>query len=858
MIYVNQQQTIPFQVIMIFVKPCPHDKGTSSQESTNVRATFGENDYLATVALNTVHGRQFSCNKKMVFESVAGYLPLGNLPLSCQFKMDYKHPLMLLLACAISTSLAEEIKLRKALQKPSDTTLLGNKTFIAGRAPRSAIVSLAGDPEVDDPMKVMGMASSNNYSYFLLSSQEDVVLQVGISIWQIVRQKVDKCQFIFVTEDSDQSLIMNVLRQSFMFTQPLVLIDLNSRLSSTTQDDLFRAIWGTATAVCRTILVDLTAENESRTFRFLEDSKLWLWPEANVVFVGNRRRARPAFQQPALRNTCHLIFVGLHEEMTKNAFVFKSAVPVRTYLANHSRPPRGSNKLDVLLTRLPSVTPKSQIGLYTRCLYCDDGQPKTWLLSSWPLGSDIPHHTATSEISNLQGHRLNIVSIAYPPYAIHAQGESGPGGEVVMLDSLDKRLLDTISPRVNFTYGIRSPKEIQFGIQQNGSWSGMMGVIQRKEADFTTIMGYSADRASVIDHQKTIDIEQLIITSLKPQALTQYLLLLRPFSAEVWIFLVVSMVVWGVSLWYLLRTRSQYSGEKPTTLSSAFFNSFAIVLGVPPSSTPTSATGQVNNIIFSQAIIVTDNTANGCFVLMLVGWWLIAGLLISTGFKSSLVAHLTVEGKTPPIDTFGDLVKLDGWKWGFDDRILTGLVLIYLRDSTDKDIQEIYKRHEKISPEEGLKKVLKGRYSLLSTKDRVIYLIGTQYIDEYGQSPFYISKQSYNIVPALGWGFRKGAPFRRPISKLIRQLTESGLSNRWLNELVTINIRQIRETTRKQQQQQQQDSKEVNQMEEVTTESGGLVIRMVHMMGVYLLLCGGLVLSSLVFAAEKCTQRCSS
>ncbi|XP_066952322.1 uncharacterized protein [Macrobrachium rosenbergii] len=203
---------------------------------------------------------------------------------------------------------------------------------------------------------------------------------------------------------------------------------------------------------------------------------------------------------------------------------------------------------------------------------------------------------------------------------------------------------------------------------------------------------------------------------------------------------------------------------------------------------------------------------------MLVAWWLIAGLLISTGFKSSLVAHLTVEGKTPPIDTLGDLVNLDGWKWGFDDRLLTGLVLIYLRDSTDKDIQEIYKRHEKITPEEGLKKVLKGRYSFLSTKDRVIYLIGTQYTDEYGQSPFYISKQSYNIVPALGWGFRKGAPFRRPISKLICQLTESGLSHRWVNELVTINIRQIRETIRKQeqQQQQQQDSKEVNQMEEVT------------------------------------------
>lgn len=79
---------------------------------------------------------------------------------------------------------------------------------------------------------------------------------------------------------------------------------------------------------------------------------------------------------------------------------------------------------------------------------------------------------------------------------------------------------------------------------------------------------------------------------------------------------------------------------------------------------------------------------------MLVGWWLVFCLVISTGYRSSLIAHLTVQAKSETPEGFADLVEFDNWRWGIEPWMLDGELLYYFRQNTELVVQEVYRRME--------------------------------------------------------------------------------------------------------------------------------------------------------------------
>lgn len=79
---------------------------------------------------------------------------------------------------------------------------------------------------------------------------------------------------------------------------------------------------------------------------------------------------------------------------------------------------------------------------------------------------------------------------------------------------------------------------------------------------------------------------------------------------------------------------------------------------------------------------------------MLVGWWLAFCLIVSTGFKSSLIAHLTVQEKTQPMETLRDLFETDGWRWAMDPLLLNSGPGKFFSQATDPMTMEINKRME--------------------------------------------------------------------------------------------------------------------------------------------------------------------
>nr|XP_045593535.1 uncharacterized protein LOC123755099 [Procambarus clarkii] len=389
---------------------------------------------------------------------------------------------------------------------------------------------------------------------------------------------------------------------------------------------------------------------------------------------------------------------------------------------------------------------------------------------TWAEGRDALDDDAVGPVESLMGHKLRVVTVPHFPFMDFVRSREGAGGRVTPRDALDTRLLHTFADALNFTFEIREEPELSWGLlKDDGVFTGMMGQLQREETDFCTIAGPSPERLKVIEYLRGYPSDPMTVTSLKPTLLPENLSLIRPFSGELWVALLVSVVASGATLWLLQKAWQWVSGERTVRLSSALLYSWGTLMTQTP-----------------RVPFVTNSGR------MLVGWWLVFCLVITTGYRSSLVAHMTIQGKTHPIETFVDLAKQHNWKWGIEPWLLKGVPFDYFSKHPVPVIQHIYKNMEMVTREEALKKVLAGHYTLIVWENNLYITIASYYTDAYGHTPYFISRKGVSIMAAFGWGFRKGAPFYPRFHQLMSRLEDSGIISYWREEVISRRVRENR------------------------------------------------------------------
>ena len=83
---------------------------------------------------------------------------------------------------------------------------------------------------------------------------------------------------------------------------------------------------------------------------------------------------------------------------------------------------------------------------------------------------------------NLQGHKLKLTTMPEAPF-ITSISEPDNDGKVEV-NGMFKDLLDLISDTLNITYILKPPADKKWGQDDgNGNWNGMIGLLQKEEAD---------------------------------------------------------------------------------------------------------------------------------------------------------------------------------------------------------------------------------------------------------------------------------------------------------------------------------------------------------------------------------------
>ncbi|KAK8406090.1 hypothetical protein O3P69_007067 [Scylla paramamosain] len=318
-------------------------------------------------------------------------------------------------------------------------------------------------------------------------------------------------------------------------------------------------------------------------------------------------------------------------------------------------------------------------------------------------------------------------------------------------------------------YVMRMPEDGQWGVlQEEGLWTGTVGTLQRRLADFSMLLNWSSKRLHAIDFSRIYAAEPLVIVSTQPRPRPHYLALVAPFTVEVWSFLVGMSLSGGAVHWVLQRTRRRLLQRSETaevrdptskSYASALLYISGLLLQNPPFKLPRNLTGQ-----------------------MLVGWWLLFGLLTAATYRSSLIAHLSVPAMSAPVDTFEELIGRAGWSWGLEPTY--GAEWEWFRGSASPTIRKVFQGIQVLPTKEHLQRVMAGSHALLTWKFYIQSLIASRFTDASGYTPLYIGRSEHYVSTGYGWGFRKGAPFLRRIDEVKQWLLEAGLVNYWLGDLI--------------------------------------------------------------------------
>ncbi|XP_071539546.1 uncharacterized protein [Panulirus ornatus] len=377
------------------------------------------------------------------------------------------------------------------------------------------------------------------------------------------------------------------------------------------------------------------------------------------------------------------------------------------------------------------------------------------------------------QFQNFQGHTFRIVSMKWFPFLEFTLDSNASATTVTPRDSLDYRSLTSMSSILNFTYVMRTPWDSQWGVSQgDGNWTGTVGTLQHHQADFSMLLSWLGSRMAVVDYSRVYVSEPLVIVTSKLGPLPQIFALVRPFPVMLWMAILFMCMVIGVTMWMLQGLRTRVSGGRRMELSFALMQAWGILLEDPPPRLSTNITGR-----------------------MLVGWWWVFCMLITSAYRSSLIAHLSVPDKSPTIDTLEQLLNQDGWTWGMEGTY--GIGWEWFKESTLPTVQQIYQRIKAMDADEHLERVLRGRHAFLTWKYYIRTIIASRFTDSFGYTPIYTGRSEYINYGGYGWGFRKGAPFRKRIDGLKQRLLEGGLINFWMNDLILAASREARRNNAK-------------------------------------------------------------
>ncbi|XP_069168866.1 probable glutamate receptor [Procambarus clarkii] len=319
---------------------------------------------------------------------------------------------------------------------------------------------------------------------------------------------------------------------------------------------------------------------------------------------------------------------------------------------------------------------------------------------------------------------------------------------------------------LNFTYKYVSTADGSFGSKQDdGSWSGMVGMVSRKEADFSIgPFGMTESRTEVIDFTWPFTIQYSMIMGARGRPVVDPWGFVLPLEPLVWAAILTALLVLPVVM-VLLASCSSVTTLKQYTWGKDIFD-------------------------LTRILLQQDYRASA-----IVGWrrlvlvaWMVLGLVVSRSYQGDLMSGLAVRHIRQPFQTIRDVLdhptitmlwQTNSTNVQYFRAVESGIFREVAEAETKSRVK--YKLLSEF-PQAINTLVRRGDHVLIDLEIVITMIIG-QYFTHTGRCDFYSSRERF-LPMVLSMIGQRDSPLVPALSKRIMSFSEAGLYEQWFKDTV--------------------------------------------------------------------------
>ncbi|XP_037800545.1 glutamate receptor 2-like isoform X2 [Penaeus monodon] len=361
---------------------------------------------------------------------------------------------------------------------------------------------------------------------------------------------------------------------------------------------------------------------------------------------------------------------------------------------------------------------------------------------------------------------FKVLALRWPPF-IWWEGNQSPD----QLGGSMKAIMDIFASHLGFCYNIVVPPGENWGNrEENGSYSGMLGMMVRREVDMTIVpVGVSEERSRAMDFSEFILMDRQHLIFKRPFPEADMAGFIKPYTPWMWFLIFVAALgICGalaiVHFGYKKLLQDLHTPEE-------FEEADLVVVR------RTLAQDLYNYVLwmFSSLILLSVPwNPRGVPVRTLTGVWLIVALIISTVYRSNLKAMLILPKVNLPFTTISEFLQTD-----IPLYIIEGsLADHYTKGAEPNSSLARLRAKARVNTDViiAIKEVYMGEVTGISSFHGQTKLLHDSFTKN-GYCGVYRSVDGLLGGTSNALGFPKGSPLKPKIDRMIRGLREFGILN---------------------------------------------------------------------------------
>ncbi|XP_071548114.1 glutamate receptor-like [Panulirus ornatus] len=319
-------------------------------------------------------------------------------------------------------------------------------------------------------------------------------------------------------------------------------------------------------------------------------------------------------------------------------------------------------------------------------------------------------------------------------------------------------LLNILAELMDFDYELVRPSDGHWGtLLPNGSWSGMIGMVQREEVEFGLgPFTMTPERQAVCEFSESVHSDNQALMMVRPGLESDIAGFLKPFTTEVWLLILLCTVSISCAMTIIVWAESKVFHTLTSNIITKVFD-------------------WVLQTVTQESSHWLPQKDGGCIIVIT---WLLASLVFMSSYSGILTAMLTLPRVIIPIDSLADLVEQTKLPWRLEAGTMT---LKYLTDSQDPVRQKVMQGMSGffVSCWDSRAAIANGEFAGICDEISIMKAMSWDF-STHGECHLYLAKKKVYTNAMMALAFKKNSSYLSKVNKIIGRMKGAGIIDKWL------------------------------------------------------------------------------